>query len=134
MNELLALAVEAHGGIDRWNRFKTIDAKLSLGGALWSFKQQPDLFKDVVFSAELHGERVSYQPVTGPNLRTVFVPRRLCLESTDGDLQTAWDNPRSHFDGQSYELGAASRRVFRKLCCLDLSHIAFSLYVPWLYY
>jgi hypothetical protein len=24
------------------------------------------LFKDVVFSAELHGERVSYQPVTGP--------------------------------------------------------------------
>jgi hypothetical protein len=44
MNELLALDVEAHGGIDRWNRFKTIDAKLSLGGALWSFKQQPDLF------------------------------------------------------------------------------------------
>lgn len=103
MSDLLALAVESHGGLDRWNRFRTIDARLSIGGAIWSFKRQAGLFDGVVFSAELHGERVSYQPFTAPNLRSVFVPGRLSLETLDGELKTAWDRPRSHFSGLAYE-------------------------------
>jgi hypothetical protein len=53
----------------------------------------------------------------------VFVPRRLCLESTDGDLQAAWDNPRSHFDGQSYESPWA-----------PLHAVYFASYAIWTYF
>jgi hypothetical protein len=103
MDGLLALAVEAHGGLDRWNRLRTIDAKLSMTGAIWGFKQQAGLFDAVTLSAELHGERVSYQPFTAPNLRSVFVPGRLCLETLDGEVKTAWNRPRSRFGGMAYE-------------------------------
>ena len=34
MNDLLAFAVEAHGGLDRWNAIKSIDIELSITGAI----------------------------------------------------------------------------------------------------
>jgi len=34
MNELLAKAVAAHGGIDRWRKFKRISATMVAGGLL----------------------------------------------------------------------------------------------------
>lgn len=40
MNELLALAIDAHGGLARWNTFKKLVAEVSLGGAIWEFKHQ----------------------------------------------------------------------------------------------
>jgi hypothetical protein len=43
MNSLLERAVDAHGGLDRWNQFTALEAKLSIGGAIWSSKQQPGL-------------------------------------------------------------------------------------------
>jgi hypothetical protein len=38
MNDLLALAVDAHGGLARWNQFKTVNARMSMQGALWQAK------------------------------------------------------------------------------------------------
>jgi hypothetical protein len=37
---LAKLAIEAHGGLDRWRRFKTVSARLHNGGALWPLKHQ----------------------------------------------------------------------------------------------
>jgi hypothetical protein len=39
--------VDAHGGLDRWNQFTALEAKLSIGGAIWSSKQQPGLLTNV---------------------------------------------------------------------------------------
>ena len=36
MNDLLQLAVNAHGGIDRWNKLTWVDTDLSMTGAIWS--------------------------------------------------------------------------------------------------
>jgi hypothetical protein len=41
MNDLLAFAVEAHGGLDRWNSFAKLRANVSIDGAIWHLKQQP---------------------------------------------------------------------------------------------
>ena len=35
MNNLLQLAVNAHGGIDRWNKPTWVDTDLSMTGAIW---------------------------------------------------------------------------------------------------
>src|ERR1700692_190363 len=38
MNELLSLAVEAHGGLERWNKVKSIKVEASITGAIWYLK------------------------------------------------------------------------------------------------
>ena len=43
MTELLDVVVEAHGGLDRWNQLNSIKAKLTVAGAIWEFKQKPQL-------------------------------------------------------------------------------------------
>ena len=47
MNDLLKLAVEAHGGLDRWNQLKTLTANISVTGALWHLKGKPDILKGI---------------------------------------------------------------------------------------
>ena len=39
MNELLTLAVGAHGGLSRWNRFTALTATASITGARWRLKR-----------------------------------------------------------------------------------------------
>ena len=40
MGDLLALAIVAHGGMQRWDEFKTLRTVLSVAGSLWSVEQQ----------------------------------------------------------------------------------------------
>jgi len=42
MNDLLSAAVNAHGGLSRWNQLKTVTATLSVTGAIWEVKGKPD--------------------------------------------------------------------------------------------
>jgi hypothetical protein len=34
MNDLLQVAVNAHGGLERWNQLKTVKASVSITGAI----------------------------------------------------------------------------------------------------
>lgn len=47
MSELRDLVIDAHGGIERWNKVKTIDGDMSITGLLWARKGWPDTLKDV---------------------------------------------------------------------------------------
>jgi hypothetical protein len=40
MNDLLKIAIEAHGGLERWNELKTVSARLIQGGVIWPLKGQ----------------------------------------------------------------------------------------------
>jgi hypothetical protein len=103
MNDLLAFAVNAHGGLERWNGFTKLRAEVSVGGAIWDFKQQPGLLIDKVFEIETHAEHLTITPFSAPNLRSVFVPDRLVLESFDGKAVEARDDPEKAFEGQAFE-------------------------------
>ena len=81
MNDLLAMALEAHGGIERWNEFKTLRAELSIGGAIWQIKQQPGLLTDKIFEIRTHEEYLTITPFTQAGLRAVFVP----VTASDGE-------------------------------------------------
>jgi hypothetical protein len=52
MNNLLEFAVEAHRGLGRWNEWSFLKADVSITGAIWAVKGQPDVLKDVQLEAE----------------------------------------------------------------------------------
>ena len=45
MNELLELAVKAHGGLARWNEVSPVEIDVSITGAIWYVKRRPDVLK-----------------------------------------------------------------------------------------
>jgi hypothetical protein len=100
-DDLLAFALEAHGGLDRWNAFTSLKAQVSIAGAIWDVKQQPGLLLDKTFDILTHTERVSIAPFTAADRRSVFVPSRLALEDLDGLPEELREDPESMFAGQT---------------------------------
>jgi hypothetical protein len=121
MNDLLTMALEAHGGLDRWNQLKALRANLSVTGALWHRKNRPDILKDISIEAQLHEERVATHLI-GRNKRMLFTPDQVAIETEDGQLVERRDHPRSSFAGHDAETP------------WDDLHVAyFSSYALWTY-
>ena len=102
MNELLNLAVKAHGGLERWNKVKAIKVAASITGAIWFVKGKGDVLKDVVLTAETRKERLTVD-FPGQNRRAIFEPNRIVIETLEGTLIEARDNPEESFKGQQRE-------------------------------
>lgn len=103
MNDLLAFAVDAHGGLDRWNEFTTLRAELTIDGAIWSIKQQPGLLHDKVFEIRTHEEHLTVTPFSAPDLRSVFTPERIVIETLEGAPVETREDPEAAFVGQKLE-------------------------------
>jgi hypothetical protein len=99
MNELLNLAIKAHGGLDRWNKVKAIKVAASITGAIWYVKGKPDFLKNVVLTAETRSERLTVD-FCAQNKRAVFEPNRIVIETADGTQIESRDNPEDSFAGQ----------------------------------
>jgi hypothetical protein len=102
MNELLNLALKAHGGLDRWNKVKAIKVAASITGTIWYVKGKADFLKNVVLTSETRHERVTVD-FPGQNKRATFEPNRILIETADGTLIEARDNPEESFAGQQRE-------------------------------
>jgi hypothetical protein len=102
MNSLLKLAIEAHGGVDRWNHLKSLKASLSVTGGIWEVKGKKDILKDIRIELPLHEERLVTHFV-GQNKRFVFTPRQVSIEDEQGHLIEKRDEPRRAFAGQKFE-------------------------------
>jgi hypothetical protein len=100
MNDLLQVAIDAHGGLSRWNQLKKVNASLSITGEIWQVKGKPDILKDVRIEAELHKERLTTH-FNGKGIRTVFEPNRVIVETEGGRLVDNRDDPRSAFRGHT---------------------------------
>ncbi len=101
MSNLLDLALSAHGGLDRWNRFKVLQARMSVGGAIFVAKQNAGLQEDVTYEILTHEERVTIDRFALPDRRLRFAPDRLTLETLDGSVVEDRHNPRDAFKGQT---------------------------------
>jgi hypothetical protein len=97
VSDLLEFAVAAHGGLERWNGFRTLRAKMAVRGAIFEAKRIAGLQDDVTYEVRLHEERVTIDRFGGPNRRLRFTPNRLTLEAFDGAIIEARDNPRDAF-------------------------------------
>jgi len=103
MSDLLETVIEAHGGLERWNQLNNVSARLIQGGVLWAFKGQPGVLDDVVVTASLHQERVSHRPFGAADRHSCFTPERVSIETDDGTVLEALDQPRASFAGYALE-------------------------------
>jgi hypothetical protein len=99
MSTLLDLAVEAHGGLARWNKVNSVKVAASITGAIWFVKGKGDALKDVVMTVATKKERLAMEFV-GQDKRSIFEPARIVIEKMDGTLIEARDDPEKSFEGQ----------------------------------
>ena len=101
-SELLDLAVNAHGGLDRWHKVKAIKVAASITGAIWFVKGKGDSLKNVVLTAETRNERLTVD-FSGQDKRAIFEPNRIVIETVKGTLIEARDHPEKSFERQLRE-------------------------------
>jgi hypothetical protein len=85
MNDLLQLALVAHGGLDRWKKVKSVKVAASITGAIWYVKGKGDFLNNVVLTAETRNERLTVD-FPGQNKRAIFEPERVVIETEDGTI------------------------------------------------
>lgn len=103
MNDLLQLALDAHGGLDRWNNFKKVTIKMRVGGMLWPAKGQKDILSNSQIEIELHKQGGRYLNFEGRMGReTFFNPNRVAIYDNELLVEELLD-PRNSFDGHVIE-------------------------------
>ena len=102
MNDLLTIAVNAHGGLKRWNEIKSIQVAAHITGAIWFMKSQGNYLKDIVMSVDTRKERM-VTDFPGQDKRIRFEAARVVMEKSDGTLIQVRDDPEASFVGQQRE-------------------------------
>ena len=102
MNELLELAVDAAGGLDRWKQLKSVRASMSITGAIYHLKGKPDVLKDITVEAQLQEQALTIH-YRDQQRRTTFDPNLIVSETEEGQLLERRANPRASFAGHVFE-------------------------------
>jgi len=121
MNELLARIIHAHGGMDRWNRYKRVEATIVSGGGLFPLKgvaQDP--------SPRLWAHRARQ------SLPTVLQISARCSRQTGSSLRNSMARllpsamrPQTRSPpSDEHALGRATSCLFQWIRPMDLSHHA----------
>lgn len=103
MNDLLKIAIEAHGGLDRWNKYNKVKIHMLVGGMLWGAKGHPGLIADTGFEVELHQQRgryINFENKIGQD--TYFSPDRVAIID-NGQTKAELLHPRESFNGYQLE-------------------------------
>src|SRR4029077_16845745 len=100
--DLAQFAIEAHGGLERWNRFSTVSAHLIQGGVFWGVKGKAGVLGDVTVKIDHRGERLSRWPFGSPDRRSRFEPQWVALENANGEVIEELLLPRSSFKGHKF--------------------------------
>lgn len=100
MNRLLADAIDAHGGSDRWKQVVTIEADLVAAGQLHEGKgsQSPNSFH---FNVKAHEQTCAIVNKSAPDRRAIFRPHHVSIETLQGQLLTERYDPRLSFAGHN---------------------------------
>jgi len=103
MNELLSLALDAHGGIDQWNKFELVCATIVSGGQLWAMKGTPQDTAPREMKVATKYEWASVAPFGSPDQCTDFTPRRIAIQRGDGTTVSERLNPAAHAEGKEVD-------------------------------
>src|ERR1700681_3969306 len=99
MNEVLELAVSAHGGQDRWKRIRSIDVSLIISGQLLEVKGFPE-HQHTKVTIDADQPRTVMEPYSEEGARGIYTPERGWIESRDGAPEIMGrKGPRASFAG-----------------------------------
>ncbi|MFF3562132.1 hypothetical protein ACFYXS_19030 [Streptomyces sp. NPDC002574] len=97
MSDLVTTVIEAHGGLERWNRYGSVTVHHRVGGSLWTLKGQEGVLSHVAVRLDLRRQRAAHYPFTAPHLRTSFTARRVAVETDAGEVVAERTDPRASF-------------------------------------
>lgn len=103
MKDLLDLAIEAHGGMERFRNFSYLTAKLHQGGVLWGLKGKAEVLVDCHVKVDLKKEWVSHWPFAPTENKSAFTPGRVTIETPEGAVVEELLDPRKSFEGYEME-------------------------------
>lgn len=122
-NGLLAEALDAHGGLERWRQLRGLGSTIVTGGKLWSIKgvdMQPVPRRA---TTEFRHQWTSVVPFGDPDWTMTWVPERVVINASDGSLIAERDQPREAFADHAHGTP------------WDPLHLAyFNGYAMWLYH
>ena len=103
MPGLFELALNAHGGLDRWRQVQSLDVRISLTGGLYRLKGYPDGVPNTLMHVETRRIAVDVSPWIGMGTVGHFVPDRVWI--TDGERRVIdqRSDPRASFAGHTRE-------------------------------
>ncbi|VWX51162.1 hypothetical protein [Novosphingobium sp. 9U] len=122
-NRLLAEALEAHGGLDRWRKLEGLSSTIVSGGQLWGIKgvAMPPIPRSA--TTEFRRQWMSVTPFGEPDWTMTWLPERVVIDASDGSVIAERDQPRDAFAGHGYDTP------------WDPLHLAyFNGYAMWLYH
>ncbi len=99
VHPLLAEALHAHGGLERWRQFGTLSATIVTGGEFWAMKdivQDSDPRRSTV---DLRREWASLNPYGNPDWTSVFTADHIAIKDADGVVVAERLDPRAAFAG-----------------------------------
>ncbi|MBB3559975.1 hypothetical protein FHX06_001286 [Rhizobium sp. BK512] len=101
MTDLLDLAMEAHGGLQRWQQIEQLHAHIKVGGAVWHVKGWPDVYADIHTSVSAHRPHTEFTPFLEKGQHCVWEPEQTSIVADSGDVIEHRAAPRSLFEGHT---------------------------------
>lgn len=99
MSDLLDLAITAHGGLERWQQIRKLNAHIGVGGAMWHVKGWPGVLADVHVSIDPHRQHAEFSPFVEAGRHSVYEPGRTAIVANDGRVIEEREQPRQAFEG-----------------------------------
>jgi hypothetical protein len=99
VNGLLSRVLDAHGGLEDWNRIKRIQATIVTTGALWGMKGLEHEAHACRVDVWRREQRVTLGPSSGSDLHCEYTPDRVAIVDSQGVVIAERDTPRASFAG-----------------------------------
>lgn len=99
-SNLVDLAVQSHGGLERWEQYSRFRASASITGAVWSMKGVAGLLDDVVLEGEIRDQRITITPFPKLGEYATWEPSRQSIETAQGIVLQERLDPAASFVGQ----------------------------------
>jgi hypothetical protein len=98
MQELIRLAIEAHGGLDRWKQIRQVSATFAPGGiGLKQRGQEAFTRMPTRVTVDTREPKTIFRPFLASEQFGIFEPYRTAVETSDGALLEELRNPRDSF-------------------------------------
>src|ERR1041385_7887354 len=101
---LLDDAIDACGGLARWNSLSRFTLHLSVGGSLFSDAGHAREFKDVTAEGSTRTQSVRFPGITGGEYSGSFQPHAIAIETVDAEGLRTGLNPSLAFPDAGSDL------------------------------
>ena len=99
MIDYIVEVLDAHGGLDAWNKVRSLEVEFNFFGGLLELKGFPGHHKPTA-TVDAVSPRVAFRGFgRDQNERWIFTPETAWIESDQGELVEQRENPRSAFAG-----------------------------------